>query len=64
MLTRLNVCSTYMARVHSDRCHLCLQPENAHPHDDDRQYWAQWLVWSVLMDLHPWFADGADRRSL
>ena len=50
-ITRTYVCSDFMERVRSNVCHICLQPETAHPTDDDRAYWAQSLVSEVLREL-------------
>jgi hypothetical protein len=38
------VCGEFLERVHSNVCHLCLQPEGLHPTADDRTYWAAWLL--------------------
>lgn len=52
------VCDRFLERVHSDVCHICLQPEGAHPTDDDAQYWAAWLV--SELELVDWnYAEGA-----
>lgn len=47
----LRTCGDFLPRVRSDVCHICLQPESAHPSDYDRAYWAAWLIFHVLTDL-------------
>lgn len=47
---RLYVCSDFLERVHSDICHICLQPKGAHPTDNDVQYWAQWLISEMSLE--------------
>jgi hypothetical protein len=47
----LIACSDFMPSCGRAVCHLCLQPLNAHPLDFDRPYWAEWLVFHVLLDL-------------
>ena len=44
-------CSDFLERCRSDMCHICLQPRSAHPSDYDRAYWADWVVWNVLLEL-------------
>lgn len=42
--SRMYVCSDFLQRVNSDRCHICLQPKSAHPSENDSRYWAEWLL--------------------
>jgi len=47
----LRTCADFLPRVRSKVCHICLQPEHAHPSEGDRVYWAHWLVFHSLLDL-------------
>lgn len=44
-------CSDFLPRVGSKCCHICLQAQGAHPDEDDRPYWADWLIFVVLLEL-------------
>ena len=47
------VCSEFLATAADrDRCHICLQPKHRHPSEYDAAYWAQWLVFFVLLELN------------
>jgi hypothetical protein len=50
-VVNLLACSDFMPSCRREVCHLCLQPANAHPTDCDRRYWAEWLVFHVLLEL-------------
>lgn len=45
-------CSSFLATCRDPkRCHICLQPKNAHPAPDDSWYWYSWLRFNVLLEL-------------
>ena len=49
--SRLLPCPDFMESCRHDLCHICLQPRDAHPRDDDSEYWAQWFVFHTLLEL-------------
>jgi hypothetical protein len=47
----LGVCSDYLPRVRSPLCHICLQPESAHPSDNNVRYWTAWLLFAIDLEF-------------
>jgi len=49
---RLNVCSEFLPTCSSLKtCHLCCQPKDAHPDDNDSEYWFQWFVAHTILEI-------------
>jgi hypothetical protein len=48
----LRACSEFLPTCRDPkRCHICREPMSAHPTDNDRAYWFEWLVTFTLLEL-------------
>lgn len=53
IMSRLIVCADFLPTCRDENCcHICRQPKGAHPDDDDAEYWRQWLISEIMIELH------------